>query len=159
MVADAMLEADQYLGISSMIYDPKKYVHLTDAVVTHAIPSSTCPELESARAILRRLRCRDLYRLVDEVVVPPALFSQFTPPSEASIVDCQRSSSHLGIPALQPRDVIVQSLTIDYCHGDRNPLRRVDFFRKGEESKRFKIRPEQVAGMMPRAFQEKRIRL
>lgn len=55
-----------------MVDNPEDYLYLTDNIV-HTIESSKCPELEEARGIIKRIRKRELYKFVDEFLVPPEL--------------------------------------------------------------------------------------
>jgi len=83
MMVDAMLVAEPYLKIASQIYDPKRYLELTDDIRTE-IQRSQAPvrtyvlristslddntwsqELLEAQSILGRIQNRDLYRCVD----------------------------------------------------------------------------------------------
>jgi hypothetical protein len=63
---------DDYLKIADMVDNPEDYLYLTDNIV-HTIESSKCPELEKARGIIKRIRKRELYKFVDEFLVPPEL--------------------------------------------------------------------------------------
>ena len=63
---------DDYLKIADMIDNPEDYLHLTDDIV-HTIEKSKCPELEKARHIIKSIRKRDLYKFVDEFLIPPEL--------------------------------------------------------------------------------------
>ena len=83
MIIDAMLAAEPYMKIASYINDPKKYLRLTDDIMTE-IQRSQAPvsthilqvltgsddnvsfqELIEAQKILERIEDRDLYRCVD----------------------------------------------------------------------------------------------
>jgi hypothetical protein len=83
MMVDAMLAAEPYLKIASQIYDPKRYLELTDDIRTE-IQRSQAPvstyvlristslddntwfqELLEAQSILERIQNRDLYRCVE----------------------------------------------------------------------------------------------
>lgn len=83
MIIDAMLAAEPYLKIASQIYDPKRYLGLTDDIRTEIQRSQTpvsayvlrflvgldddvwFQELLEAQRILERMQNRDLYRCVD----------------------------------------------------------------------------------------------
>ncbi|KAF8905721.1 hypothetical protein CPB84DRAFT_1745279 [Gymnopilus junonius] len=68
MIIDALLLADPYLKIAERVLDAKKYLHLTDDIMSF-IEASEDPELASARAIFDRIRTRQLYKCVDFKVI------------------------------------------------------------------------------------------
>ncbi|KAI9261697.1 hypothetical protein BY458DRAFT_439554 [Sporodiniella umbellata] len=72
MIVDAFLEADGYLKLSEKIDNPEDYLYLTDNVL-NVIEGSKEPSLEKARSIVKKLRRRDLYKFVDEFLIPPEL--------------------------------------------------------------------------------------
>lgn len=60
---------DAHLGISSAVDNPEEYLNLTDDIL-RVIERSKAPELAKSRAIMKRLRTRDLYKFVDEFLIP-----------------------------------------------------------------------------------------
>ncbi|KAI6027108.1 hypothetical protein EDC04DRAFT_2718583 [Pisolithus marmoratus] len=97
MVLDALLAAEPYLKIASLVDKPDKYVFLTDNLL-NKIEESTEKELEPARAIIERINTRDLYRLVDYKVFSHAdndmVRRNITP---ARIVEVAKSGSLEGV--------------------------------------------------------------
>mgnify|MGYP005867165817 CR=1 FL=1 len=69
MIGDAFRLADPYIGISQMTESPESYTYLTDCILK-TIECSKESDLVPARKIVRRLRKRELYCFVDEVIVP-----------------------------------------------------------------------------------------
>jgi hypothetical protein len=63
MIVDALIAANQVYHFEEKIRDPEAYVDLTDNVLTN-IENSRNPELKDSQKILKRVRCRDLYRFV-----------------------------------------------------------------------------------------------
>lgn len=93
MIVDAMLAADPYLGISSCIDSGEEYLRLTDCIIKEIelskqevtfSPPSHCgiyymkKELKPARSIIKRIYQRQLYKFVDEFLVPPDSLTTFT---------------------------------------------------------------------------------
>lgn len=72
MITDALVNADAQLGISSAVDNPEDYLNLTDDIL-RVIERSKTPELAKSREIMKRLRTRDLYKFVDEYLVPAEL--------------------------------------------------------------------------------------
>lgn len=63
MVIDAMLHADPVLNISGAIHDKRAYMLLTDCVLKK-IEETQDEKLKTAQAIVRRLRKRQLYKVI-----------------------------------------------------------------------------------------------
>jgi hypothetical protein len=95
MIVDALLLAEPHLKIAERIRDPKKFLYLTDSIMDRIqestepvrspfvlLPKAFTPvvfdididaprlqELEASRALFRRIARRELYRLVDYVLI------------------------------------------------------------------------------------------
>ncbi len=65
MIVDALLEANDVYKFQEKIYDPAAYTNLTDGILA-TIECSRKLELKKSQEILKRLRRRDLYRMVDQ---------------------------------------------------------------------------------------------
>lgn len=155
MVTDALLAAEPYLKVANFVDKPDRYVFLTDnllnkieesteKVIIHShgfMPEylnsiAVSQELEPARAIIERLRNRDLYRVVDFKVFSfndKDMVKQNVTP--ARIVEVAKSGSLKGVD----EDLVAQ-LTVDhvavalsvlhYGRGPNNPLDEVTFYSK-----------------------------
>lgn len=122
MVADAFLAADRPLGISASIADPVAFMRLTDALLP-VIEYSTDPSLAAARKIVRRIRTRDLYRFVDEILLPPGRVCTVAP---HDITTCQDLSTGVN---LVPDDVYVVHVPLNFGMKSKNPVDNVLFFK------------------------------
>jgi HD superfamily phosphohydrolase len=71
MIGDAFRLADPYLHISEAVEDVELYSTLLTDNLLRTIESSREPEMKLARDIVRRIRTRDLYKMVDEVLISP----------------------------------------------------------------------------------------
>ncbi|TPX61810.1 hypothetical protein SpCBS45565_g07164 [Spizellomyces sp. 'palustris'] len=154
MLTEALLAADKYLGISSSVDDMKRYVYITDSIIME-IERSSSPELEKARSIIKRIRKRDLYRFVDQVLVPlhasMKVKERITP---QAIVECQGSNDNL-----MDSDVIVEWLKLGYAMKDRNPVDLICFFSKWHPDVSFPIKKEHVSSFIPTDFEEITLRI
>ncbi|KAG0343828.1 SAM domain and HD [Podila humilis] len=155
MLTDALLAADKVLGISSAIYSAPDYLELTDDIIRQ-IERSKEPGLEESKAILRRIRTRNLYKFVDELLIPreklPMLTKENVNPLE--IVSCQGPNDHLEV-----EDVIVEFLKNNYAMKDRNPVDGIKFFSKNNHAVSYHIPKEKVSSLIPSEFQENFIRV
>jgi HD superfamily phosphohydrolase len=70
MVTDALVLANDEYKFTEAIYDPTQYMNLTDTILRE-IEKSTKPSLSASRAILKRLRTRNIYKFTDEVIIEP----------------------------------------------------------------------------------------
>ena len=91
MIADALVEADAAWSgsISNSVRDAEEFEKLTDSIL-RTIESSRGEDsrLVRSRAIIRRIRKRELYRFVDEVIVTGALKSHVRKPTAEDIAAC-----------------------------------------------------------------------
>ncbi|KAF9350195.1 SAM domain and HD [Mortierella sp. AD094] len=155
MLTDALLAADNVMGISSAIFNGEKYLHLTDDIVRQ-IERSHEPGLEESKAILKRIRTRNLYKFVDELLIPREKLGRLTKQNvnSAEIVSCQGPNDHL-----KEEDVIVEFLKNNYAMKDQNPVDGIKFFSKTNHSVSYHIPKEKVSSLIPSEFQENIIRV
>ncbi|KAI8393865.1 HD phosphohydrolase domain-containing protein [Radiomyces spectabilis] len=155
MITDALLSADPYLDISQAVQNPEDYMNLTDSILG-IIERSKTTELAEARAIIKRLRTRNLYKFVDEFLVPPELVSHLNKDmvSAKEIVSYQKNGDNL-----EENDVIVSWTKINYAMKDRNPVDSIRFFSKFDDNTSFTIPKQQVSYMIPSQFEEVVIRV
>ncbi|KAF8554681.1 HD-domain/PDEase-like protein [Imleria badia] len=159
MVIDALLEAEPYLKIAQHVENPKRYVFLTDNLINQ-IEESTVPELESARAIVERIRTRDLYKVVDYKVFSHAdkdMIKANVTPEE--IVKVATSGVLTGVDQelvaqLKPSHVIVTCSLMHYGKGEHNPLDEVTFYSKKKPHECAKADFSDISLLMPSSFAE-----
>ncbi|KAG0219960.1 SAM domain and HD [Mortierella sp. NVP41] len=155
MLTDALLAADSVMGISQAIFDGEQYLHLTDDIIRQ-IERSHEPGLEDSKAILKRIRTRNLYKFVDELLIPREKLGVLTKENinSTEIVSCQGSNDHL-----RRDDVIVEFLKNNYAMKDQNPVDGIKFFSKTNHSASYHIPKEKVSSLIPSEFQENIIRV
>ncbi|KAF7354636.1 hypothetical protein MSAN_01377100 [Mycena sanguinolenta] len=140
MIVDALILAEPYLKIAEKVWQPKKFLYLTDDIMQR-IESGDEPELAGARAIFDRVRLRDLYKFVDSQVVEwdkREAVRQFI--TRERIVDEARrlaADDHetLDLTELTPESVIVDHATIHFGMKERNPVEFVKFYSKRNPGK------------------------
>ncbi|KAK9717246.1 hypothetical protein K7432_006361 [Basidiobolus ranarum] len=155
MLTDVMIAADPYLHISKAIDNPYDYLHLTDDVLKQ-IEKSKTDELLPARQILKRIRQRQLYKFVDEFIIPSELKQHLTKSmvNEAEIVSQQKSGDGIKID-----DVIVEWLSINYGKTDQNPVDSIKFFSRFNGEEAFSVPKTKVSYLVPEHFEEIVIRV
>jgi len=154
MVADAFSLADPYMKIAERATNPKTYTYLTDCILK-TIEASFEPELEPARAVIRRLRRRELYRFVDEYIIPGEHISNWKVPTPAELVTSQ---SHDGVD-LKPEDIIVDTHVNNYAMKDQNPIDNIHWFTKWDQTESFSMSQREISLLAPSTFSEKYVRI
>ncbi|KIJ12895.1 hypothetical protein PAXINDRAFT_82056 [Paxillus involutus ATCC 200175] len=159
MVIDALLEAEPHLKIADHVDKPKSYVFLNDNLL-NKIEESTEKELEGARAIIERLRTRDLYKVVDFKVFShkdrEMVKENITP---EKIVEVAKSGVLEGVDEelvmqLAPKHVAVNWSMLHYGRGEKNPLDEVAFYGKGNPDRCGKADYSDISLLMPSSFAE-----
>ncbi|KAI0829200.1 HD-domain/PDEase-like protein [Trametes gibbosa] len=179
MIVDALTKAEPAMRIANRLEDPKEYLHLTDHIMTE-IEASKDPRLAEAQAILRRIRVRDLYKMVDLKVFPwhcaDTLKKTFTPESVVSafknLYGNRSALKHLSpdiheldhveeedANALAPGHVIIEVTKLHHGMGNLNPLGFVKFYSKHNPKKGVEANPDDVSVTLPSAFGEVKLRL
>ncbi|KAI9499236.1 HD phosphohydrolase domain-containing protein [Zychaea mexicana] len=155
MITDAMIHADSQLGISSAVDKPEEYLNLTDDIL-RVIERSKTKELEKSRSIMRRLRTRDLYKFVDEFLLPTELAAHM---NKSTITATEIVSHQSNNDYLTEDDVIVKWIKINYAMKDRNPVDSIRFYSKFNDNESFTIPKQQVSYMIPQQFEEVVVRV
>ncbi len=124
------------------------------ACVVHAcLPCNTLtqpPALRESQAILRRLRCRDLYKIVGDRLLSP---EQAVHASKTATPEFIASCADASLP-LCAHDIIVHQLKINYAMKDKNPVDSVSFYNGNDETP-FHLPKSKVSLMIPDVFEEK----
>ena len=131
MVVDAMIEADPVFNFSAKATDPKEYVKLDDTILKQ-IEWGTDPALGKAQEIIERLRKRQLYRYVNEVIVPGTHAADWKAVAPEDITTHQDPSGVAG-EALRPEDIIIHNVKYDWGKRDQYPLDYMKFYSKHED--------------------------
>lgn len=155
MIVDAMLEADRTLGISQAVDDPQRYMSLTDGVVRD-IERSNEPELQGARDILSRINTRDIYKFVDEFILPSNMASAANKHTiNRSMIVAYRSDNDDFVE----RDILIDFCCIHYGMHTENPVDHIQFYSKYDVVEKFPISSEVVSLCVPAKYEERIIRI
>ncbi|KAI9168874.1 hypothetical protein LWI28_003167 [Acer negundo] len=154
MVVDALLEANNCLGISSSIQQPEDYWKLDDSIIK-TILTDPRQELKKARDLILRIRRRDIsgctiivtyyaLQFCNEISIPKDKLEHFKDITPQDIV-----CSQTGGVTLKEEDVAVCNVKIDLTRGKNNPLERINFFKDYDCHEKFSIRDECISQMLP----------
>lgn len=150
MIGDALVKADDYFHISSIVRDKdySKYVYLTDSLLKE-IERSTNPTLANAKGIIDRMRTRKLYRYVGEV----QLIREFIERSSDLVESLENFFEEYN------DDVIVSLIKLDLTQKNNNPMSKVLFIdHMNENVGRYKSAAF-ISALTPAECQEVFIRL
>ncbi|KAK9191901.1 hypothetical protein WN943_020517 [Citrus x changshan-huyou] len=155
MLVDALLEANEHLGISSSIQQPAEFWKLDDTII-NAILADPRPELKKARDIILRVRRRQLYQFCNEYSVPKAKQEHFKGINAQDIVCSQKA----GEVTLKEEDVIVSIVKIDLTRGKKNPLESTNFYQDYCSDVKFLIdKEERISHLLPTFCQDMIVRV
>ncbi|KAK1568115.1 hypothetical protein Q3G72_020768 [Acer saccharum] len=154
MVADALLEANDFLEISSSIEDPSDYWKLDDTIIK-AIEIAPNQELKKARDLILRIHRRNLYQFCNEYAVPKDKLENYKDVTAKDIVCSQKN----GGVILREEDVSVSSVRIDLTRGRHNPLESINFFKDYESDEKFSIPDERISHLLPSYCQDMIVRV
>eukprot|EP01116_Phalansterium_solitarium_P001273 TRINITY_DN11064_c0_g1_i1.p1 TRINITY_DN11064_c0_g1~~TRINITY_DN11064_c0_g1_i1.p1 ORF type:complete len:489 (+),score=-0.20 TRINITY_DN11064_c0_g1_i1:32-1498(+) len=157
MIFDAISAANVHLKISERIQDPKRYVYLTDGILKD-IEASEDPALSASRAIVQRIRRRELYKMADEILVPADPQRRRHTPLELSDAEISKAVVSLS-RTLQIEDIIIDRVKMNYAMKDQNPVDSVHFFSKWDATESFSIPKQKVSLLIPEQFSENYVRV
>ncbi|KAJ7775716.1 hypothetical protein DFH07DRAFT_901632 [Mycena maculata] len=161
MIVDALKLAEPIMKIAEQIDNPKKFLFLTDAIMSR-IEESDDPRLEDAQAIFDRIAVRDLYKFVDGRVIEwerRDIFKEHI--TSARIVEEakkiareQGSDKENDLRELTEDSVIVDHATMHYGMKDENPLDFVRFYSKRNVNLSAQTQKGDYSMLMPPKFAE-----
>ncbi|KAJ2634148.1 hypothetical protein GGF40_004377 [Coemansia sp. RSA 1286] len=155
MIVDAMAVANPVLKIADAIHDPRMYQNLTDDVLRD-IERSREPELQEARDIISRIYTRDIYKFVDEFIMP-ADFSAIASKqhiNEAAIVGFRADGDDFV-----EHDILINFARKHFGMGSENPVDHINFYSKYKNNEKFSIPSEMISMCMPQKYQEHIVRI
>lgn len=154
MLVDAMINANDFLKISSCSSEPEEFWKLDDTIMK-TIEVSSEPELKDSRDLIFRIRNRDLYQFCNEFAVPKENIPYHQNVTPQAIICCQDS----GDVTLKEEDIVVTNVKIDLTRGKDNPLEIVNFFEDYASTEKIKIHDHRVSHMLPGAYQDVIVRV
>ncbi|KAJ3120888.1 SAM domain and HD [Nowakowskiella sp. JEL0407] len=159
MLTDAMLAADNELGISASIDDMQQYMYLTDSIVNE-IQRSKSASLEESRNIIKRIHKRDLYALVGQFLVPKeARECGFITKARAKEEFPREILAFAEGEKLDEDCVILEWMVLNYGLKDKNPVENVGIYGKYSLEESYRVPKEDVSYVIPNEFEEVWIRL
>ncbi|XP_071913044.1 uncharacterized protein [Coffea arabica] len=154
MVVDALLQANNYLDITSHIQDPSEYWKLDDTIIK-TIETAPDQELKESRDLILRIRRRNLYQFCNEYAVPKDKLEHFKDVTALDIICSQKN----GGVILREEDIAVSNVRIDLTRGRHNPLESIHFFKDYESEEKFSITDDRISHLLPTSYQDMIVRV
>ena len=157
MITDILLLADKRLRISKAIEDVNAYLKLTDCILKQIEVSEDADEdMIQARALVLRLRRRNIYSLVDELIIPSETGNTF--PQTVTAEHILAFNTHHSL--LEPNDLHIQNVKLNYAMRDGiNPVDHIKFFDKNDLTRSYTIPAHKVTQLIPERFEERILRV
>lgn len=155
MIGDAFSMADQHIDppISQAIDDPRVYSLLNDTIL-RVLEASRSEDLAPCRALIRRIRKRDIYPFINEVLLTGEQYARVR-----SEVTPEMICGYSAEEQLRPEHIRLHCFSINFAMKEQNPVDRVDFFRKWDATECYQIPKAEVSLLIPERFAEYYIRI
>jgi HD superfamily phosphohydrolase len=157
MLCDILTLANGPLGIMGRAKNIERFVYLNDTILNE-IEGSSSAELAGARALLLRLRKRDLYKAVGVVTITGMdNYRRF----KADLAEVTAAVAELSSTEKQPitsNDFVIHLNRINYGFDNSNPLDRVLAFRDWSDTSSSHLNVTEITAMYPANFQEVNVR-
>jgi len=147
MISDILALVDEEMMISDRIFDAEKFCTITDNILTLIeYHDSTSDNFIKAKALIQRIKRRDLYKFVGEKNFK-SIHINF---SEKNFIQYDTS--------LIESDIMVYCMKIGYTGKGIDPVDNIYFYGKDCNIK-FKADKEQMGGLLPPNFDENIVRV
>ena len=149
-----------------VIFDPEQYTYLTDNIM-YDIQVSEDPRLAPAQELVRKLKRRDFYPYVGEIVFDSSMKGSLTSSlkgkellkkvTEKDIVACASQDS--DGTQLREEDISLRKYTLNFAQGEKSPFECVKFYTAPNFEHAAYIDRKSVSLITPSIFQEHVLRL
>jgi deoxynucleoside triphosphate triphosphohydrolase SAMHD1 len=159
ILCDILKAAHKVLcDFEQIIYDPEQYTYLTDNIIFD-IQMSPDPRLAPAKELIKKLKRRDFYPYVGEVV-----FGADTKQNGGTVKgkelmkkiqekDIIQYASQDGYGLeLNEEDIALRKYSLNFAQGDKSPLDCVKFYKSPNFDQAGLIDPKQVSLITPSVF-------
>jgi HD superfamily phosphohydrolase len=154
MICDILLKANNKLKIAECIYNPEEFINLTDDIL-NTIKISKDPDLKESKDIITRLEKRDIYKFIDEYIVPNELTDYIKIINPVDIISQNSELSNL----ITIDDIIIFDKKMNYNLNDKNPVDNVYFYNIKNKDYKYKKNKENISLLLPDVFEERIIRI
>ena len=150
MLEDILTLANPHLKIIESILDPKYYCTLTDNIL-EIIENSTVPELQEAKNLVLRIKRRQLYKCVANILITD---------SNSFLLELTSNDLIQWIPSLKAEEIVIKPLRLNYAMSDNfNPVDHVKFFNNLNPNVSYNITRDKISALVPCQFSECYLRI
>lgn len=163
MIKDMMVLSNEYFKFTEAIFNPEEYIKLDDHIIQKIEKFSkyeTRPNLIEASDLLKRLKRRDIYKYIGEIIFP-----------NESNVDENNSNGHMNNFSIKIEDIIsynnpkdenyvslndveICKFSIDYGNRRKNPFDSIYFYKNENDKKSFTVPSNKISLAVPSVFME-----
>jgi len=154
MISDILFHADNTLNISKSIESPEYFMNMTDNIL-YTIQTSKDVNLKKSQEIIKRLNKRQLYKYIDEFIIPVSLIDKI---KKIDPIDISTNNSDINVN-INPDDVIIYDNKINYNLNDKNPVDNVYFYNSKMLNEKFQKNKNEISLLLPNVFEERIIRI
>ena len=157
MIKDAMILSDNYFNFLHAINTPEEYIKLDDNIINiienfNERDNPGNKDLLKAANIIKRLRNRDLYKFVGQILIPKNYEKIVT---EIKLEDIICFNNPKDEMYLTTEDLEISYFSIDYGNGERNPFSSILFYKNEKPYDCFPITSNnKISLAMPAVFKE-----
>lgn len=162
MISDVLVEADRVLDHKYtkclMNMDIEGYCNLTDDILKE-IELNKDPSLSKAHEILKRMRNRDLYKFIDEIVLSSEQMKNKKMINIEDIISLSGYNNSNTYEKLTENDIIVDTINLSHCNKEDDPLLHTHFYRSWNDMSHITIKRSQVTLLTLQHFDESVVRV
>jgi HD superfamily phosphohydrolase len=157
MIKDMLVLSDEHFKFTETIFNPEEYVKLDDHII-HQIEkfskNETKPNLIQAANIYKRLKRRDIYKYVGEIIFSNDYNVNYANNYELKIEDLISFNNPKDENYVTLEDVEICKFSIDYGNGRKNPFDSIFFYKNENDKKSFTVPSNKISLAVPSVFME-----
>ena len=154
MMSDILFHANNTLKISNSIESPEEFMNITDNIL-YTIQTSKDINLKKSQDIIKRLNKRQLYKYIDEFIIPFELIDKI---KKVEPVDISTNNSNINVH-INIDDIIIYDNKINYNLNNKNPVDNVYFYNSNNLNEKFQKNKNEISLLLPNVFEERIIRV
>ena len=152
MIKDSLIYSNKYFNFLEAIHSPSEYIKLDDNILSIIENfDSEDPDLKNAANLIKRIKYRDLYKYIGEILID----------YEINIITAY--NDFLSIDnydnMIKKEDIEIKIFSIDYGFGNKNPFEYTYFYKPEDLNKYCTIPCSNISLMVPSNFKEYYIRI
>jgi HD superfamily phosphohydrolase len=152
MLYDVYDAADSVYKFSANLRDPSKFCSMTDWILLR-VEHSRNPALKSARSLVQKIRQRELYSCVGEILLSREVWKSVERMKASSFIVSDSTST------LECSDVRLETILLHHPKCTTKPLQHVRFYSSKNRDRSFILEREQISLLLPMQLEEYKLRV